>query len=113
MPTRNSSPVESRLDLVEKYLTKSSNESKELATFTGTQVNTLNEGHTFHSTIINELVSVVGAKTPQFPPEFDAPNLWATVEAISQFTLLSKTDISTIVSKLLSENKVAFVKNAK
>jgi len=109
----NSSTVDVRLDLVEEYLTNSSNESKELATFTGTQVKTLNEGHRFHSTIINELVSVVGAKNPQFPQDFDAPNLWATVEAISQFALLSNADIPAIVSRLLSENKVAFVEDAK
>ena len=106
-------PVEVRVGQLENYLTRSSNESKEIVKFTGVQVKTLNEGHQYRSTIINEVVTVIGSKTAQFSQEFDGPNLWATLEAICHHALVSDPDTSAIVSKMLLAKKVEVLEDAK
>ena len=60
-------PVEERVEKVEYYLANASSVSNERAKVTDMQVKSLNEGHFYHSTIINEVMTVMGSKTSQFP----------------------------------------------
>ena len=100
-----------RLDFVEDYLSKSSEEAVKLARKTGLLIKTASTGQAFHSTAINEITNNMGLKSSNFPEQFDCASIWSPLEALGNAGQEDKADIKALVSKALKSERGARMTN--